>query len=289
MRKFAILLFCAVVLTNCPLALAANPPSPEEQVEALEKRFFQHPFKKDNLEHRILRIEKFTFGESHKGTPEGRLALLTNVFAKQDSFNPKKTHSKVSPSKKVTQKSAPDSALKGDYPHITFLEDELLGQEYKGEAIAHRLARLENHVFGRVSTSDDLSFRVDALEKYAVAQLHKRPFIREKINNHRISRNVSHIPLRFPSINPPNPDDLAAANDTPPPPHSRLLSRVAWCEKHTFGKTYPQLHLLQRLHKLNAHLFPSDHRKDILLMDRVDVMVKKVVLQQHPRKTAYLK
>lgn len=287
MRKSTVLLFCLVLFSFCSSeTVAASPPSAEVQLEMLEKKYFQHPFKKDNIEHRLVRIEKFTFGESHKGTPEGRLSTLFSVIENEESFDPTSTHSKVK-QPKVKKANAPEEAIRGNYPHITFLEDELLGKEYNGEPIAHRLARLENHAFGRVSTSQDLSFRTDALEKYAVTQLHKRPFIREKINRHRSSRRVAHLPHKFSLIHAPSAQDIAAASDTPPSPHARLLSRVAWCEKHTFGKTYPHLHLLERLHQLNASLFPSDHRKDVFLMDRVDLMVKKVVLKQHPRKTAF--
>ena len=85
-------------------------------------------------------------------------------------------------------------------------------------------------------------------------------FIKDKVNSHRQSRSMPHFPTSFPSI---NPDDIAAASDTPPSPHARMLSRIAWCEKHTFGRTYPELHLLQRLHQLNASLFPKDNEKDI--------------------------
>ncbi len=51
---------------------------------------------------------------------------------------------------------------------------------------------------------------------------------------------------------------IDAAKPNAPSTHERTLSRVAWCEMQLFGKSYPQLHLLQRLHQLNADLFPQD-------------------------------
>lgn len=61
-----------------------------------------------------------------------------------------------------------------------------------------------------------------------------------------------------------------------------MLTRIAWCEQHVFGKTFPQLHLTARLHQLNAELFPNDRESDFQLMDRLDVIVREVVMQQHP-------
>lgn len=75
---------------------------------------------------------------------------------------------------------------------------------------------------------------------------------------------------------------IDAAKPNVPSSHERTLSRVAWCEMQLFGKSFPQLHLLQRLHQLNADLFPNDHEKDIQLMDRIDIIVKEVVLRKHP-------
>lgn len=277
-----IVLATMFLLTPQSLAEKVTPPTAKAQLEALEKKFFQHTYSKDNFEHRLTRIEKFTFGETNKGTNEGRIARITEVIAKDRDFDP--TKNAKPKTNTIAKTEAPKEAVTGSYPHILFLEDELLGKEYKGEAITTRLARLENHTFGKVSHSDDLSSRTDALERYAVTQLHMRPFIREKVNRHRTTRKVAHIPLRLDSF---DPSELEAAKSTPPPPHSRLLSRIAWCEKHTFGRTYPHLHLLQRLHQLNSNLFPKAHTKDIQLMDKVDDMVRKVVLLQHPPKTAY--
>jgi hypothetical protein len=36
------------------------------------------------------------------------------------------------------------------------------------------------------------------------------------------------------------------------------------------------------LHQLNHELFPDDKEKNIQLMDRIDTIVKEVVLRKHP-------
>jgi hypothetical protein len=49
-----------------------------------------------------------------------------------------------------------------------------------------------------------------------------------------------------------------------------------------FSQTYPQMHLIQRLRQLNDNLFPGDKESDMQLMDRIDIIVKTVVLRKHP-------
>jgi len=94
--------------------------------------------------------------------------------------------------------------------------------------------------------------------------------------------NFSDADDSTPAPKAPPPEDPTASLPTPPPEGARLLSRVAWCEMHLFNKTYPDMHLLQRLHQLNAQLNPTDKEKDIQLMDHVDTIVKEVVMRQHP-------
>lgn len=72
-------------------------------------------------------------------------------------------------------------------------------------------------------------------------------------------------------------------SDQPPSANERMLTRVEWCEQHVYGRTFPELHLMQRLHQLNARLFPQKvNVPDIQLMDRLDVIVREVVMIQHP-------
>lgn len=65
-------------------------------------------------------------------------------------------------------------ADRGDYPHITELENAILGKTYNGEVIEDRLNRLEIKAFGAASKNPDLSARTDALDNYAENKLHKK-------------------------------------------------------------------------------------------------------------------
>ena len=71
----------------------------------------------------------------------------------------------------------PDRAQadRGDYPHITELENAILHKTYLTDTIEDRLSRLETAAFGSASKNPDLSARTDALDNYAEKKLHIKP------------------------------------------------------------------------------------------------------------------
>ncbi|MBX9949747.1 MAG: hypothetical protein K2Y39_11325 [Candidatus Obscuribacterales bacterium] len=62
------------------------------------------------------------------------------------------------------------------YPRVTAIEQTILGQTFAYEPLPTRLERMERKAFNKVSDSDDLSARTDALYDYADKTLHKNPF-----------------------------------------------------------------------------------------------------------------
>jgi hypothetical protein len=295
-----------------PAGSSATPAETSAELQKLEKRFFMHDFSQEPIEQRLTRMEKFSLGAVNTGTPESRVARLAAILDTHDADTPLASMAGVNPApagaagrtSAPPKKSAPasdsddsddsDASDNTDYPHVTYLEDAILGQDYPGQPIEKRLARLETKAFGAPSADPDLSNRTDALERYSETKLHKKPF-----DDHPVDRPVraDRPALTFSDLaldnfgDPsglkeappaPPPVDPLALMSTPPPESARLLSRVAWCEQHVLGRTYPEMHLLPRLHQLNATLFPKDKTKDIQLMDHVDAIVKEVVLRQHP-------
>ncbi len=67
--------------------------------------------------------------------------------------------------------SIPDQAA---YPHVTALEQAILGQTYEAQPLADRLSRMEVKAFGKASSDPDLGERTDALDRYAKKTLHKQ-------------------------------------------------------------------------------------------------------------------
>jgi hypothetical protein len=71
----------------------------------------------------------------------------------------------------------------------------------------------------------------------------------------------------------PVEDPMVRAKD-PPPASARLAIRVGWCELNVFGKTYPNMHLAERLTQLNRELNFAPGKSAIDLMDGVGSLVK---------------
>ncbi len=273
-------------------------PSTNQELETLEKRFFIHDFSKEPIEQRLERMEKFTFGESGKGATQARLARIAATLETHSPDTPISSISapKAGGAKPIVAAKAPNATFPAnappaaqpaddsddgstDYPHITFLENEILNQSFAGQPLSTRLSRLESKAFGSPSKNPDMSDRTDALERYAEVKLHKRAFAPSPSESDD-DEQVASQPA------PVKREDPEAALPDPPAEGARMLTRIAWCEMHTFGRTYPEQHLLARLHQLNAKIFPLDHEKDIQLMDHVDAIVKEVVLRQHPPSVA---
>lgn len=292
-------------------ALCQNAISPQNQQElaAMERKFFEHDFSKESLDYRVQRLEKFAFGQCQSGPIDPRIDRLAGVIDTHRNLVPPAPS--LIPQQHTTDDvgDTPDGGA--NYPHITTLEKEILGKTFESDSLRDRLSRMEVKAFGQAdSANGDPASRTDRLEQYATSKLHKRPFDsdRETADSsnssgqwvpykpaRRITEPMSSIvssllglpqyqePESEPVAAPtPVPTDPAIYSQIPPDHHARMLTRVAWCEQHLFGKTFPSLHLTERLHQLNSELFPNDHEPDLQLMDRLDVIVKQVVLSQHP-------
>jgi hypothetical protein len=70
-----------------------------------------------------------------------------------------------------------------------------------------------------------------------------------------------------------HPVDPLVSAPTPPPPNARLLTKVGWCEMQAFGRTYPTLHLGERLRQLSLELGLDTKKSAIELMDDVGVFI----------------
>lgn len=310
MSRF-ILLCLAIALAIPPSQAAGDALS---QIKDLENKYFERTFEKDSEEARLDRLESFIFGSSNKGSADQRLQSIEAVVAAnappKPAVSPEPTKSKSQPNY--------DNEAPGDYPHVSTLETDLLGQTYENEGLHSRLKRLETKAFGSPSQDPDLSDRVDRLERYDTdhnPQARKREAAERQ--QQTAFQDIGPASPRAGSSNPllsfgasggsgrqysspsqnvdygEDPGEIArqraleqqmadANRPEPPSPQERTLSRVAWCEKQMFSQTYPQMHLVKRLRQLNDLLFPGDKESDMQLMDRIDLIVKTMVLRKHP-------
>lgn len=271
------------------------------EISAYEKKLFERTFDGEPNERRLDRLESFIFGEKNSGpltTRIGKIAAVVPLPAQTTAAAGGHSQSPAAGSAGV--RKAPAAASEeplldspGNYPHITALEGEMLGQTYEGHSLNDRLSRLETKAFGAPSKSKDFEERTDAIDQYQQARRIPKPMTIGHPNDLGVGALANEARQSDETDADVDPGDIVrrqtiqqelavARRSTPPSNEERTLNRIAWCEQQVFGHASPELHLLQRLHQLNHALFPNDKEKDIQLMDRIDVIVREVVLKNHP-------
>jgi len=169
--------FCLVPPTFADSTEALLAP----QVVSLENKFFNHTYPEETMEQRVGRLEKQVFGEAKAGGLQERIIAITATVLNPSIDAPEKP---AAPEKPVTLQALPAAKLATpppppppptppppeqhmDYPRVTALEHQMLGQTFVNDPVRQRLERLEKKAFGANSSTDDLSSRTDALEQYA--------------------------------------------------------------------------------------------------------------------------
>jgi hypothetical protein len=126
--------------------------------------------------------------------------LHKTPFAKEEEDEANATDAASDQPPVQSAKQSTDQAALSEYPHITTLEQEILGQTYDGDPLTARLSRMETKAFGSPSKSTDLSQRTDALEKYAEKKLHKKPFEQPETASAQSQQQGSKIPAQVLSM-----------------------------------------------------------------------------------------
>jgi hypothetical protein len=196
----SILTVVSLALTfACSSAHSADPAANDlsstdaANVVKLETKLFDHPYEKDTAQHRLDRLEKSVFGEAKSGAVSERLSALMQAVPNLDmpktaehrsspanareADRPPATADRTAESNSQAQpNSSEDDAMgaPGNYPAVTAIEKKVLGKSYDSEPVGERLARVETRVFGKPSTSTDMSDRVDRLKQRTGVDLAKQ-------------------------------------------------------------------------------------------------------------------
>jgi hypothetical protein len=270
------LLFVANLNIEAIAADSAESPSPaavagNNDLDSLEKRFFEHTYAKDSMDQRLERLEKMVFGEVRPGSDQERLANL-QAAVPADTSTPVETPAAQAANNAPTQTtSSADStdtqsgeSDSGDYPTVSALETEILGQSYPHKAIRQRLSALETKAFGAVSTSDDLSDRVTLLQRYA--------------SEHNLDSPPSYSST-YPSASNANTLPPTA----PPAANSPLEARVSWLERQVYGSASTGKPLINRVKRLDKTLLPDEHLDTTeSLPENVNTLINSYQLTHNP-------
>lgn len=282
-------------------ALSADTVS---QLQSLERRYFTHTFDSDSDEARASRLEKLIYGESLDGDAEVRIKKL---YATAGASNPAPSKSSQASAQSPGSNDDGDSTTAGrtdinaadaagtednddgpkaSYPHVTALENTILGSTFPSEPLPKRITRMEVKCFGAASPSDDLSERTDALDQYAEMKLHKGVIAREaaaspgydprqasNIREGAVSGNGS---VRGNSSNSSNSDD-----DDSDAPQSNY-PRINVLEQNILGQTYGGQPLITRLGRMETKVFGSPSNS-------TDLSARTDMLEQYSQKTLHKK
>jgi hypothetical protein len=256
----AALLFCILTVLPATSADTIASPQADQQLKAMENKFFEHDFSKEPEEYRVQRLEKFAFGQSGTGGVDQRLVRLAKIIDTHKNLVAQTAQPQTKYSRQLDDNQSQQSA----HDKMKWVEDY---RPRPASAYAEPMQSV-------VSEEQRMQNEERELEQTLF------PTPRTPNDVLLISRNNANgAPTE---AQPAQAEDPVALGDAPPNRNARMLTRVAWCEQHVFGQTFPQLHLPARLHHLAAELLPNEHPNDLELMDRLDLMVREVVMQQHP-------
>jgi len=271
------------------------------RVTALETALLGQTFPGEELSVRLSRMETKVFGSASQSVDLGDRTDKLQQYAEQ------KLNKKIfQPAPGYQSEDAVDEPTpsdQSDYPRIVALEQAILGRSFVGEPPAERLSRLEVTALGKASDSDDLSLRVETLERYAEKKLHKKLTPQQSSQGSstagsqgsqlprqllsilggallgvnglgNIGTAVQQAPPQEQQVAKPREDDALVKAPDPPPATARLITKVGWCETQVFGRTFPEMHLADRLDQLNRQIAFKPGKSGVQLMDDIGSLVQ---------------
>jgi hypothetical protein len=144
-------------------------------VTTLEKTILQQSFVGQPLPTRLARMETKAFGHASNDPDLSQRTDALEDYAEQ-KLHKQSPQAEADAADAVSSPDGQPAASGSDYPHITALEKEILGETHAGQPLTDRLGRMESKAFGVPSSNPDFSQRTDALEAYAEKKLYKKPF-----------------------------------------------------------------------------------------------------------------
>ena len=235
-------------------------PSVSDAIECLENKFFEHRYASDPTGKRLERIEKLVFGEARSGSDSVRVAYILSVvpLSRNTSSNgASKTaittttpvHAVPSPIQTVTRATSNPS----NYPSVTALENQILGETHLSDSVRPRSDRLESKAFGKPTVTSDLSLRVLNCKN-----------MRAKMVWHNL------MPVRQ-SRNTPPPPLASATND----------AKLTWLEQQVYGRAVPDSSIYDRVRRLNLSVLPKSYLEfDGSLPENISTLISAVELEQ---------
>lgn len=145
----------------------------EDPLTKLEEGLFSSSYAGESSTQRLSRLETSVFGEAQTGSESSRITRLEQALnrvlqSKQESRANTSTQndsstaadSTAEPTPTYTPAREPDAT---DYPTVTALERQVFGRDFLRDDVSQRLDRLEKKVYGQASPQTAMADRVDKL------------------------------------------------------------------------------------------------------------------------------
>lgn len=272
MNKIFVLCFTLAIL-SCPVFA-----SEITDISMIEKDLFGVEYKDENIQNRLVRIEKHLYGKANSGTNKDRINKIAETsgisFAPKIQTEPQRTADFESEDNTVS------------YPVIDMMEEKLFNRNYQGENVYNRVARLEQKAFGKASQGE-LSERTDKLKAELLAVKQQT---NEILDDYQTHKTASLPKNNYYNYNIPNNNYLGQTysytQNNPPFDSEYGYSTggaanlngygadfdyaLTAAENLVFGKNYSGKTDLERLNKLENKIFKKTFSGDkVTRLERV--------------------
>lgn len=252
MRK-TLLIFFITIFCYAPAIASAN-----SVLDKMETAILGMTYSDQDEKSRIERLEKNIYGQTQQGNLNARKNKLSKDLLVE-------TFDKLSTSPEYEYEYEPEiSDNTVDYPIINELEKKIFNTEFKNKDIKLRLSNLEQSVFKKTYTQDDLSTRTERLK--GAVTINKAPKVFDSLEeelqdiNSRYNDYVSQSP-----INPQDiyrkydsfmeQDDSISKIKTPQKYDKNVVKILNALEKKVFRKTFANLSEDERVEQLEENMF----------------------------------
>lgn len=159
-RILIIITLFVFVISNTAYSMTTK-----DYVNALENKLFGTTFPNQTLDERVDRIEMQIYDNSYSGSAEERLTKIDKIYPKSEFETGKITQMKPPTTQNYSQNDMQieEPADYNNYPIVSQIEENIFKQNYSGEDIYKRLARLEKELYGNIKSDESLENRVERL------------------------------------------------------------------------------------------------------------------------------
>lgn len=241
----------AVCLCHSVSASATDALLPYEQA------FYSNTYEREPLSSRLERLEMSVFGERQPGSELERQSRLLKVLsglphhAGSAHNTPEKPVAAETPAPPPSLPPAKDAT---DYPTVTALEQIVFSRDFIRDDVSARLDRLERHAFGTASPHMALVDRVDRL-------LAKYPEAGQK--RFESTEQASDVLRQLPS----DPSQFTASDRD-------IYSKVEALERRFFNRTNTRILLSERLEQLELKAYGKSYAGE-----SIDTRVNRLINQ----------